>query len=125
MKITIDVRKPDDDMSTTEDDVCVDKEDLQAKSGPLFSKEDCEKLRQALSLASGKDPKEINPNAEEMREYLRESNHEAISAASNALRKATKKESDILRKAHRDDDPNKLQLSRALAIMVLRKNHGS
>jgi len=39
------------------------------------------------------------------------------------LDKANRKESDILKNAsQKSDDPSKMQLSRALAMLVLRKN---
>jgi hypothetical protein len=47
----------------------------------------------------------------------------AITATKEALDKANKKESDILKKASQaGEDPSKMQLSRALAMLVLRKN---
>ena len=48
---------------------------------------------------------------------------QAITATKEALDKANKKESDILKKASQAaEDPSKAQLSRALALLVLRKN---
>lgn len=48
---------------------------------------------------------------------------QAITATKEALDKANKKESDILTEASQaSKDPSKLQLSRALAMLVLRKN---
>ncbi len=48
---------------------------------------------------------------------------QAITATKMALDKANKKEADILNKASQAaEDPSKLQLSRALAMLVLRKN---
>ena len=48
---------------------------------------------------------------------------QAINAASQAIDKARKKESNILKNASENTvDPSKMQLSRALAMLVLRKN---
>jgi hypothetical protein len=48
---------------------------------------------------------------------------QAINAASQAMDKARKKELNILKSASENtDDPSKMQLSRALAMLVLRKN---
>lgn len=104
----------------------MDVEDFGANSAFSFiSEEDRAKLREAMSLVNEMDLKEMNLKAEhqDVRQYLRQSNYEAISAASSALRRANKKESDILRSASQTaDDPSKMQLSRALAMLVLRKN---
>jgi len=92
----------------------------------FISQEDRAKLREAMSLANEMDLKEMNYISEHqsVRQYLRQSNYEAISAASQALEKANRKESDILKNAAqtRNSDPSKMQLSRALAMLVLRKN---
>ncbi len=70
-----------------------------------------------MSLVSEMDLKEMNHKVEhqDVRQYLRQRNFEAI---------AKKKESDMLRNVSQTttDDPSKMQLSRALAMLVLRKN---
>ena len=99
--------------------------DLENTAFSFISEEDRAKLREAMSLASEMDLKEMNLKAEhqDVRRYLRQSNFEVISAVSQALEKANKKESNILRNASStSDDPSKMQLSRALAMLVLRKN---
>ena len=98
---------------------------LENAAFSFISSEDRIKLREAMSLASEMDLKEMNIKAEhqDVRRYLRQSNYEAISAASQALEKAKRKEAAILDKASSNsDDPSKMQLSRALAMLVLRKN---
>lgn len=103
----------------------VDGENLDNKAFNFISETDRVRLREAMSLASEMDLKEMNLKAEhqDVRRYLRQSNYEAISAASEALDKANRKESDILKNAsQKSDDPSKMQLSRALAMLVLRKN---
>lgn len=93
----------------------------------FISKEDRLKLREAMNLVSEMDLQEMNRRAEhqDVRRYLRQSNYEAISAASKAMARANKKEADILKSASstsNNNDPSKMQLSRALAMLVLRKN---
>jgi len=91
----------------------------------FISEEDRLKLREAMSLANEMDLKEMNVQAEhqDVRKYLMQSNYEAISAAAQALERAKRKESNQLKDASdTSDDPSKMQLSRALAMLVLRKN---
>jgi hypothetical protein len=114
------VQKPSTSMITDGDG-----EYLENTAFSFISDEDRAKLREAMSLASEMDLKEMNMKAEhqDVRRYLRQSNYEAISAASKAMDKARKKESDILKNATENAvDPSKMQLSRALAMLVLRKN---
>ncbi len=90
----------------------------------FISEEDRMKLRAAMSLANEMDLDEMNRVArhQDVCRFLRQSNYEAIKAASKALEKSKKKESDILKSLKNPEDPSKLQLSRALAMLVLRKN---
>jgi len=90
----------------------------------FISEEDRVKLRAAMSLANNMDLNEMNRRAgnQDVARFLRRSNYEAVKAASKAIDRANKKESDILRSANEADDPSKMQLSRALAMLVLRKN---
>ncbi|KAL7464094.1 hypothetical protein ACHAXS_004430 [Conticribra weissflogii] len=90
----------------------------------FISEEDKVKLRAAMSLANDMDLNEMNRRAgnQDVARFLLRSNYEAVKAASKALDRANKKESDILRSANDADDPSKMQLSRALAMLVLRKN---
>ena len=94
------------------------------ESFAFISEEDRIKLRAAMSLANEMDLDEMNRRAanQNVCRYLRKSNYEAIKAASKALDKANKKESDALKGVKEADDPSKMQLSRALAMLVLRKN---
>lgn len=114
------VRKSSQSMMTD-----VDGEDLENTAFSFISEGDRTKLRDMMSLANDCDLQEMNQRAQnqDVRRYLRQSNYEAISAASQALEKANRKESDILKNASStSDDPSKMQLSRALAMLVLRKN---
>jgi len=111
-----DTAPPESEMMTDVDD--------GLENFAFISEEDRIKLRAAMSLANEMDLDEMNRVArhQDVCRFLRQSNYEAIKAASKALEKSKKKESDILKSLKNPEDPSKLQLSRALAMLVLRKN---
>ena len=81
-----------------------------------------------MSLASGMDLEEMNRRAghQDVRRYLKQSNLEAIQAASFELNKSKKRESNTLAnaktKGKEDENASKTKLGQALAMLVLRKN---
>ena len=111
------------DAELSEGEMIIDEDNLE-DTFAFISIEDRKKLQMAMSLVNEMDLEELNLRArhQDVSRYLRQSNYEAIKSASKALEKANKKESDILKSVQYTDDPSKLQLSRALAMLVLRKN---